>query len=278
MWRTVLICTLMIAALVLSACGSVQRSSEEVGKKVGSDDAGKSVTSEASGIASATPEYRIMSEEDFPLRDADGSIPAKSLVVHTEETSDSALRRITEDIDVKEDYADQDAIGITFGDLLNTESKNPESDFVVMVRNGRAARALGLTGEEFEDGGIAVNPEVAEQAATAKASATATAAASATASASAAVKKVTFRLTGTPGTRVQLTMMTMTKTQDVRTTVPDEYTLPYQPNSGYEMVNGTVIVKGRGTAKLEIINHEGKVVRSTTAEGSFGIGDITWTP
>lgn len=126
----------------------------------GSSNGGEVAQSKSDG-SEPLPEYEVMSVDEPPseIKDENGNrVPAKLLVVHTKSESEDDFERIAEDIR-DTSHSEQEIVHLTFGNMFE---KNSEVDnFAVILRTERAAQALG---QEFSDGGIVVNPEVAEQA------------------------------------------------------------------------------------------------------------------
>lgn len=149
--------------LLLGACGAdgggqaeTVLVTEEVTVK---EPADSDTPSEPSTSATTVPQYEVVSEEIPPIRDERGSIPAVTLSVQTQASSEEDFRKIAEAIRDDGSYAAQDLIGINFS---NPENNTEETAYLVVARNERAIQALALSPEQFQDGGIAVNPKSEE--------------------------------------------------------------------------------------------------------------------
>lgn len=107
------------------------------------------------------PDYEVMTENDYPLSDSDGPIPAMNVGVHTIASSEEAIRAIAKDL--QGDYPDQDVVGMSFGDIYDLATDVEEFPFFVLVRNERAADAMGYRYhvEDFADGPKIVSEEQA---------------------------------------------------------------------------------------------------------------------
>ncbi len=271
----------LILALLSVACGTeqgVSGDSEEPEERTARESSGSSET------ASAVPEYRVVNEEDFPIEDADGPIPAKSLVVQTEESSDSALREMAEAI--KDEYPDEDIVGMNFGDFLDTEFRTRDADFVVMVRDGRAARAMGLTDEEFEDGGIAVNPEGAERATRGQYGRGQYGRDEArqqepVAEEEGGVGVATIEVSGTEGLRFEGFLSSLESSRSVEGTVPETYEIEYETGLfafDYISANFNKAITQYpqpGTLRVEIVV-DGEVVNHAETSAEYGTASASW--